>query len=81
MDKKIIIVSFRLPNEAFHTKPSTIRRLVPGDFRELLESYEYEVAAILLEPTVAEIYIISLEPTEEASQSFLNLSQIYSPIE
>ena len=41
---------FRSPVEAFYTKVGKINQLVPRDFRDLLESYDYEVAAILKEP-------------------------------
>ena len=71
-------INFRPSNQSFHVRESSIRRLVPKDIRELLESYDYEVAAILVESTVAEIYIISFEPSEAASQSIMNLSQIYT---
>ena len=70
-------VKLRSPVEAFYTKAGTIKQIIPKEFLDLLESYEYEVAAILKEPSVAEIYLIPLEPTEEVSQSFLSLSQLY----
>ena len=63
---------------SFHTKSSAKQRLIPKELVDLFESYDYEVAAILVEQRVAEIYIISAEPSDEVSQSFMNLSQIYS---
>ena len=72
------IYQLRPPQEAFHTKITTIRRLIPASIRDLFAEYDYQIAAVWNNQNVTEIYYLDTEPDSDASYAFSNLSQTFS---
>ena len=69
---------YRPPLSAFHTKSSTLRRLVPKPIMQLFAMYDYQIVGIWNNGTTTEVYYMSEEPNEEVSFAFSSLSQSFA---
>ena len=65
------------PLEAFHTRESTIRRLIPKEILNKFKEYDYKVVGLWNHDNETEIYYMSTTPSEEVSYVFDQLSQSF----
>lgn len=62
----------------FYTNATRIKRLIPRELRELLEEYDYDVAAVWNSDHVTEIYILNNECDSDEYATLESLSQSFS---